>query len=130
MIQHNLFEESVPNTFPNAEPIARTVDPSTSHEAAAEHTGSGKRDSHKSQLLGWMADHPGPTGTKREVSRDSGIAHEIVCKRMPDLARDGFVRKCGVKVCSVTGHNAAIWEVIPVAERKLKATAEEAEEEE
>lgn len=96
--------------FPNREPIARTVDPHTSVLSGEQLTDSGARALQKNQVLRVVENYPGLTS--RELSRASGIANEILHKRLPDLKRDGFLTTGNARRCQVTGRQAMTWIVI------------------
>ena len=93
--------------FPSREPIARTVDPHTSVLSGDQLTDSGARALQKNQVLGVVQNHPGLTS--RELARVSGIANEILHKRLPDLKRDGFLATGDARRCQVTGRQAMTW---------------------
>jgi predicted HTH transcriptional regulator len=88
-------------------PIARKNDPGTSKRAAQRHTRSGERATQALRVLQVLKEHPGLTS--RELAKVSGIAHEVMHKRLPDLRRNGLARKEGTKKCTVTEHTAARW---------------------
>lgn len=101
--------------FENTQPLARTADPQTSHEAAAQITHSGARTSQKTRLLEFLLAGCVPL-TAHEISRAGNFEHAMVHKRLPDLAHDGRVRKLPARVCRVTGTAALTWQAIPAAE--------------
>lgn len=107
--------------FPNREPIARTVDPRTSVVSGEQLTDSGDRARQKNQILGVVQSHPGLTS--RELAQASGIANEILHKRLPDLKRDGFVATGDARRCQVTGRQAMTW----IAIKSGKVGAQNAE---
>ena len=99
--------------FNNREPLARSGDEITSHLAAAKLTESGKRNSQKMEILRWMRAAL-VTGefsamTSAEIASYSGIPHPSVHKRLPDLLRDGLVRKWHIRKCQVTGNECRTW---------------------
>lgn len=100
-----------PDVFANEEPLARSTDDSTSHEAAEDLTATGTRDAQKHQLLQWMIQQGsgGPLRNAREIARDSRLAHPLVHKRLPDLMRDGYICKGPRQPCSITGKRCATW---------------------
>jgi len=96
--------------FNNTEPLARDTDDWTSHRAAEEHTKTGRRSEHKHMVLrAALRRHPLDHYTGREFARDTGIAHEIVHKRFPDLLEEGLMFKVGYRTCEVTGKKATLW---------------------
>ena len=108
------FRQRQPTLFENAEPLARNSDDSTSHEAAAKLTRSGRRNSQKSAVLTAVRLYPGKTAA--ELADAAGLKHAVCHKRLPDLARDGFVRKCETRECQATGSRATVWRLATEAE--------------
>ena len=98
--------------FDNREPLARSGDEVTSHIAAAKLTESGQRSSQKGQLLKWvrtLAPSEFFAITSAEIAVASGLRHPSVHKRLPDLLRDGHVKKWYPRVCRVTGNTCVTW---------------------
>lgn len=116
MTQPTLFDapepQHEPGSFPygNKQPPARSSDPVTSHIAADDITSSGLRDSQKSEVLRWLTQHPGSTSA--ELAHISGLDRHMVARRLPDLERDGKVRKSGQRECAVSGRPAVTWEAM------------------
>jgi predicted HTH transcriptional regulator len=96
--------------FENKEPLARSTDPSTSHAAAKAVTESGQRDSQKAKVLRALQNNP--RMTSQELAGVGGFDRYMVARRLPDLERDGMVRKAGERACNVSGTPAVIWEAI------------------
>lgn len=124
LVQGKLFEspsnispakhlDRASNTAParNLAPIARHTDPQTSHLAAQAITASGVRDSQKRELLAWMR-RDGATRTSMEIAIHGNFDRYTVARRLPDLRRDGFVRQCEQKICTITGRPACGWRAL------------------
>jgi len=117
--------------FENAETLSRTLDPSTSGIAADRLTQSGKRDSWKTKILTWLRERDIFTDltalTPSELALESGFPHPSCHKRLPDLARDGWVTKVGQRKCRVTGEQAWTWRACTLTDLRqrdfLPATA-------
>ena len=95
--------------FPNRQQIFSRNDPPTSKLAGDAITKSGKRDSDKAKLLAWMREHGG-LYTSAEIAALSGLDRYLCGRRLPDLERDGFVRRCLPQTCTVTNSKAITWE--------------------
>lgn len=72
-------------------PIARTTDPLTSHEAAAELTRSGRRGTQAEQVLAVVRRWSGLTAG--EIGEISGLGHVPAQRRLSDLERAGHIEK-------------------------------------
>ena len=70
---------------------ARAMDPWTSHDAADEITGSGKRQT----LMEICLDHVGmfPGMTAGEIGEATGLGHERVWRRLSDLKNKGLIQQ-------------------------------------
>lgn len=101
-----------PAAFPygNKQPIARNSDPVTSHIAAEDITASGLRNSQKAEVLRWLKDSR-EAPTSAELAHRSGLDRHMVARRLPDLERDGLVRKGASRDCGVSNRPAVTWEV-------------------
>lgn len=100
-----------PPPFPNREPIARAVDPSTSHAAANLLTAGGARSSQKVRVMSALRVHPGVTSA--ELAQLAGLDRYVVARRLPDLREDGFVAVAQARRCTVTGMLALTWVPVP-----------------
>jgi len=102
---------------PNTEPLARKADPRTSHKAAAAYTASGQRVTDKRKVVTFLK-IIGPSGlptrplTAHEITRDSGLPHPTVHKRLADARRDGLLVNDVVRTCSVTGRASLTWRAV------------------
>lgn len=89
-------------------PVARTTDPTTSHEAAAEHTASGARGRNAALILAAIRRYPGLTCS--ELIGPTGLDRSEVSKRLSDLHSAFRIEAVGVRRCSVSGKSARTWE--------------------
>ena len=95
---------------PAKAPLARNADPLSSHVAAEEVAASGRRDSQKREILEWLRSHAGDGPvTSMELARSAGLDRYVVARRLPDLERDGLVRRCAMRECGVSGRPAITW---------------------
>ena len=100
-------------------PIARRTDPVTSKLAAKNLTASGGRESAQQRVLEFLesltygSPFTNPELTSAEISRDSGIPHPTVHKRLPDLRVAGRVINGVPRKCRVTGNLSLTWRIKP-----------------
>ena len=90
-------------------PAARKSDPITSHEADKRIKKTGKVHMWRLKVLEALIDYPDLTA--RELSIASGLPHEMVHKRLPELADRGLVKRTGRRTCTHSGYVAAMWEI-------------------
>jgi predicted molibdopterin-dependent oxidoreductase YjgC len=93
------------------ERMARTTDPSTSHEAAEKKAPRLAND--YAVILGTLATASEPL-TASEIDREhrrQGLMVSPAHKRCVELERRGLVVRCEPRVCSVTGYKAATWRI-------------------
>jgi hypothetical protein len=81
--------------FPRADyPLARNGDEVTSHVAAADLRKSLLHAKQKRFVLHLVEDHPGCTARKLSwYCADPAVSHDFIHKRLPDLEKEGLVRK-------------------------------------
>jgi DNA-binding MarR family transcriptional regulator len=101
--------------------LARTTDPETSHEAAAELVDSGKHQIQKAKVynaLLWCNRAQQLAPTSAELARHSGLDRYLVARRLADLEKAGLVDKVRdddgeliKRKCSVNGSRATVWRV-------------------
>jgi len=101
-------------------PVVHADDPSTSAEAAAEHTRSGRRDRHGRIVLGLVARYPGRTAIeiwqlatadeKRELKEPQEVR-----RRCCDLLQAGLIVQGPRRVCTVRGTGMVVWRVVESA---------------
>ena len=114
MRQAHLFPVEPPQP---RSPIARQTDPVTSHEAAAEVTASGLRDTQAAAILAAVRAHPGQTS--RELATVFPAADQIdryvTGRRLPELEQLGLVvargrhRRDEARICRVSRRLAVTW---------------------
>lgn len=117
MLRHNnhldkqilLFTRTRPNSASTRPaPLARSSDALSSHIAAREVTLRGRRDSQKREILAALGSHS-DTVTSMELARAAGMDRYIVARRLPDLDRDGLVKRCPMRDCAETRRPAITW---------------------
>ena len=97
-------------------PIARRTDPETSHLAAAEITGTGKRNKQALQVLELVRKNPGCTSLELASARvqvDSKTGPYVdryqIARRMADLVAQGKVAKGPTRRCKLGNRPAPTW---------------------
>ena len=86
---------------------ARADDPATSWEAAERNEKSGKTRQQQNVTAQAVADRPGLTSA--ELSKVTGLCRYMLARRLPEVERQGRVKRGDVRVCSATGYKAATW---------------------
>ena len=89
---------------PEWPPIARNVDPATSHAAADKLTKSGKRSRRRDQVLACVQQTPGQNAY--EIAQATGYVN--AWKRLSELLNDGLVRQGPAKLAP-TGVSQLTW---------------------
>ena len=89
------------------EPRARVTDDATSHEAAMQHTRSGRAAAHRAMVLD-AVDHFTEL-TAAELAQITTLGHIETQRRLSDLFRDGLVVKVEVRLCTVNKTNMTTW---------------------
>ena len=84
---------------------ARSSDPVTSHQAAAQ--AGGLATKHQRQILAALLD--GPAGASGIAARCGLLSHQVN-KRIAELARDGRVVQTGRVVTSSSGRGEREWQ--------------------
>jgi hypothetical protein len=93
-------------------PAAHTADPATSHEAAEQHTVSGRRAKHAAIVLELVRGNPGLTAVELwYVSERRQELHEMqeVRRRLTDLLDAGKVRQGAARRCAWRGTSMVTW---------------------
>jgi predicted ArsR family transcriptional regulator len=85
---------------------ARSSDPATSHQAAAQ--AGGLATKHQRQILAALLD--GPAGASGIAARCGLLSHQVN-KRIAELARDGRIVQTGRVVTSSSGRGEREWKV-------------------
>ena len=105
MTQRTLFEGS------DLLARARTSDPITSHQAAAQVEASGRAGSDRSRLLTAVRERPGLTaGELSDLCRFEGkLSRHDASKRLAELRHAGLVVNGEIRVCKVHGTKQMEW---------------------
>ncbi len=109
-------------------PIAHAQDPASSHEAAREHTESGRRDTHCSIVLDAVRAHPGLTSAELVehcVGLDSAEVLTEVRRRLTDLKDAGLILRRQPRVCTISKRKVETWWA--VERRKVEIRTHQAE---
>lgn len=93
---------------------ARSTDPSSSHEAADFIVGSGKQAQQQAQAASAVRKHPGLTSL--ELARATGLDRFMLARRLPELWKQGLLRRGTVRKCSASnGRSAVTWFPYPAS---------------
>lgn len=87
--------------------LSRTTDPLSSHLAAEELQSSGRRETQCRLVLEWVERFPDRTSA--ELARWGDLDRYMVARRLPDLERQGLVKKSGMRPCQTNGRQAVTW---------------------
>lgn len=102
-----------------ATPAARCTDPESSHEAAEEHTRSGKRHTQRQLVAAAVRANPGMTAS--ELAKRCDLDRHMVSKRTAESRTAGDVRntpcleteensyKHHMRKCRITGKRVMCW---------------------
>lgn len=94
--------------FPLTSPLARRTDPQSSHSAAEEVTRSGKREGQVLAVLALVRKYPGSTSL--ELAKHSvGLDRYVTARRLPELEKQGLVRKGDERPCTINGRSMVTW---------------------
>jgi predicted HTH transcriptional regulator len=93
--------------------IARNSDPATSHQAAAEITADGSRDSMCETAYKLLKANPGSTA--KELDKLAGANDGQIRKRLSDLAKAKLAVKGAARKCGVSGKSAQTWHPLDIA---------------
>jgi CRP-like cAMP-binding protein len=86
---------------------ARAGDPAGSQEAAVEMVASGKMRQQQSIALEAVRSHPGCTSF--EMTAYCALDRYQLARRLPELERQGLVRRGRERICRISGRLAAPW---------------------
>ncbi len=92
---------------PETLPLFRKTDPSTSSEAVENHQANGNRQTNKGRVLEAVRTFPGKTSA--EYSKMLGMDRTEAGRRLPDLYREGLVRKGAARLCTEKHTKAKTW---------------------
>ena len=84
--------------------LSRATDPVTSKEAAEEHVESGRNETQRGVVLDILALMDGSTSD--ELAEAMKISRYIPARRLPELERDGKVRRGEPRKSTVTGRRS------------------------
>lgn len=114
--QHEELQADLFTAAPTSRPhfLARRTDPASSHAAAAEVTRSGRLAAQKAQVLAAVRQWPGRTSL--ELASRMAADRYVIARRLPDLEKDGLVRKGGIRQCSAGSRPAVEWWPINIRE--------------
>lgn len=87
---------------------ARYTDPSSSQEAAAHIVSSGAQAHQHSLSASAVRKFPGLTSL--ELARATGLDRFMLARRLPELAKQGLIRRGMVRKCSASnGRSGCTW---------------------
>lgn len=89
-------------------PAARSSDPETSHQAAAQAVELQAK--HHRLILACLSEH-GPMGKDGIAARVRGLDGVAVCRRLTELERTNRIRLTGRVVKSTSGRNEREWAI-------------------
>lgn len=87
--------------------VARATDPATSHAAGVRVTQDGTRARQAREVAEAVRETPGHTSA--EIAGIHRLDRYAVARRLPEVERDGLVRRGYAKPCTVTGRAAMTW---------------------
>jgi len=93
------------------EPLARSYDPQTSHDAARY--AEAKRGEYVERLAGFITGKPYKTrGELCQLMQEMGMSYAAIStldKRFTDAERSGAIRGVGKRKCEISGRTAQTW---------------------
>lgn len=92
---------------PRPSPAARTTDPESSHEADRHMDASGKRECQQRAVLEAVRANSGLTS--KHLAQRTGLDRHMVGRRLPELERDGLVRRGPVVNDPDDGRQGVTW---------------------
>lgn len=101
-----------PTLFDHVHPMARKSDPVTSHQAARRVRESGRASSNRDRIHACLALH-GDAVTAIELlgrmGEDDPIDRHEISRRLPELEREGRVKRGPRRLCRVRGTSMTTW---------------------
>lgn len=91
----------------SAAPMARTTDPLSSHLAAGEIEGSGRRASQQVEALAAVRKHSG--STSHELAEATGLDRYALARRLGEVEERGLIRRGDFRRCAVSGRLVLTW---------------------
>lgn len=104
------FDEKAEQIADEARRLSHRDDPVTSRMAAVEFVASGMLSAQRAQVLEALRQWDGSTSC--ELSKYSGLDRFTCSRRLPELARLGFVKQGERRESKVTGRQAMVWEAV------------------
>ena len=90
-------------------PASRNSDPLSSYMAEEQIEGSGKRKTQAMLVYEAVKEHP--MHTAGELEFITRIPHSVLCRRLPDLRSNSYVKVACMRTCNVKNSLAQVWEV-------------------
>jgi len=90
-------------------PASRNTDPLSSFEAEEQVERSGKRKTQAIRVFEAVKEYPEQTAGELEFL--TGIPHNVLCRRLPDLRVNSYVRVACMRTCRVKNCLSQVWEV-------------------
>ena len=109
----DMFAKPVLRTHPKK--LARRTDPSTSHKAAEQSQYLAAK--HYAEIVQCLKDH-GPKG-KDGIAELTGLDGNQVARRLPELARSGYVELTGELTTSKSGRAEREWKFNPLQDHQF-----------
>jgi predicted ArsR family transcriptional regulator len=110
----DLFDAFNPHAMPQEvaplRRMARASDPESSHAAAAEHLASGANAAQRAACLAVMRTDSGLTSD--EIAEAAGLERHAAARRLPELERDGLVRRGPIRLSMVGGRSGVTWTLV------------------
>jgi predicted transcriptional regulator len=88
-------------------PLSRQTDPGTSRLAAKELAASGIYGRQKRMVYEGLKRNNGTTSA--ELAQRIGVDRYVTARRLPDLEREGIVRKGPARLCEITNSLCVTW---------------------
>lgn len=88
-------------------PAARNSDPRASHEADEHMNTSGKKALQQRIAVAAVEKRPGLTAL--EIATRTRLCRYMLGRRLPEVERDGLVRRGAERQCSVSKRSACVW---------------------
>jgi len=93
--------------LPYEVPKAHVGDPMTAFAAADRAEASGMAQTHRETVLRAVQERPG--ATSREIAVQTGMNRHAVARRLPELEREGRIRKGPTRKCEIADTMAVTW---------------------
>jgi len=114
----NVKQSTMFDTFDDSERVkpeqlARSTDPSTSHEAAEQLIQTGSASNQRNACLAVLRQQDGLTSAEVGQRLGGGYnARFVAARRLPDLQKLKLVHKGEARVCTANGTKAVTWWVV------------------